>query len=602
MISTKRMRVTSAMFFTHLLIAVMVSTFSIMVIFLIKKWFQSQLSAKWNYHIWHLLFIILAIPLLPRQLLNFGPFFHLWNPEQASFQNSSVNQRSSQVGESTNWFQDFSVSVNRADITWFSTGLAALWCIGALIFIILALQALRTIRKIRIHSSSIENEIVLQLFEECKQQLEITKPIKVVVSPLVTSPLTFGVFRTYVVLPPQFEEWLSLKEIQFIFLHELIHYKNKDIWVNYVMVIYQIIYWYNPLVWFASKEMRLDREIACDKAVLDALGDQARSEYGHTILRFIDRTIRKQSFSLATQLNGSKEQIKKRIQQIAAYTSESKGREWRSVLIFFLVIFLVASQLPVVSALAKDYDHYRFNQKNVTYEDLEQYFTGYEGSFVLYDQNEARYRIYNEDKSTERVSPNSTYKIYSALFALEANVITRNSSTLPWDGIEYPFESWNHDHDVASALKNSVNWYFQHLDRNFDLQRIESNLERIRYGNTNVTGGIDSFWIESTLEISPIEQVEILHNFYNNSFGFQKQNVDMIKQALRLEEKDGAQLYGKTGTGSVNGKNVNGWFVGYVEAADNTYFFATNIQNEDKAAGSNAIDITLSILAEKGIY
>jgi len=71
---------------------------------------------------------------------------------------------------------------------------------------------------------------------------------------------------------------------------------------------------------------------------------------------------------------------------------------------------------------------------------------------------------------------------------------------------------------------------------------------------------------------------------------------------MKLEQKNSRGLYGKTGTGTVNGNEINGWFIGYVESEENTYYFATNIQNEENASGKNAAEITLSILKEKGIY
>lgn len=55
-------------------------------------------------------------------------------------------------------------------------------------------------------------------------------------------------------------------------------------------------------------------------------------------------------------------------------------------------------------------------------------------------------------------------------------------------------------------------------------------------------------------------------------------------------------------TGRVNGQDINGWFIGFIENADNTYFFATNIQNEQHATGSKAADITLSILSDLNIW
>jgi bla regulator protein BlaR1 len=151
-------------------------------------------------------------------------------------------------------------------------------------------------------------------------------------------------------------------------------------------------------------------------------------------------------------------------------------------------------------------------------------------------------------------------------------------------------------------MKSSVNWYFQELDQATGIDHLQAYLSQIGYGNENVSGGVDSFWMESSLKISPVEQVLLLRSFYFNQFGFQEPNIQTVKNAIALEEKDGALLSGKTGTGAVNHKETNGWFIGYVEAKGNMYFFATNIQGKDHSSGSKAAEITLSILKEKGIY
>ena len=75
-----------------------------------------------------------------------------------------------------------------------------------------------------------------------------------------------------------------------------------------------------------------------------------------------------------------------------------------------------------------------------------------------------------------------------------------------------------------------------------------------------------------------------------------------MKDSIRVEESNGRVLSGKTGTSVINGELHAGWFIGYVEAADNTFFFAVHIQGEKQAAGSSAAEIALSILDQKGIY
>ena len=117
-----------------------------------------------------------------------------------------------------------------------------------------------------------------------------------------------------------------------------------------------------------------------------------------------------------------------------------------------------------------------------------------------------------------------------------------------------------------------------------------------------MSADLSSYWMESSLEISPVEQVELLTKLQSNSFGFAPENIAAVKDAIRLSSSDAGTFYGKTGTGRINGKDVNGWFVGFVESADNTYFFATNIQSTGNATGSKASEISLSILSNMGIW
>lgn len=173
---------------------------------------------------------------------------------------------------------------------------------------------------------------------------------------------------------------------------------------------------------------------------------------------------------------------------------------------------------------------------------------------------------------------------------------------MKWNGRQYPYDAWNRDHDLFTAMKNSVNWYFEDLDKRVQQDDLQAFLKQIGYGNTDFSGGIGPYWLESSLKISPVEQVQLLKAFYTNQFGLKEKNVQTVKDTIRLEGKAGKQLSGKTGTGAVNNKNINGWFIGYVETNENIYFFATNIENEDKAKGSKAAEITLSILKDKGIY
>lgn len=592
---------TSNVILTHIVIGFIVSSLTIAVIILIKKVFHNQLSARWQYNLWFLLLIALTLPFIPSHLFNFENNISFFDVNHSNRIGVPVNDTGDHVIQNVNWLQDFTISVNPSLPDFLNIVITGTWMAGVFVLSVLTIQAWLKIKDIKSSTSEVKNKEVLLLFEQCKQDLDISRNIHVGESPLVKSAMTFGLFKTYVVLPTHFKEWMSMKDIKYIFLHELNHYKSKDILTNYLIVVFQILYWFNPLVWVAFREMRLDREIACDNAVLDSLDKHSYVEYGNTIINVADKVSQPGSFILANQLNGSKKQIKKRIEKIASFTTESKLLKRKSIAIFMLVGGFVASQVPFISVMAEDHTRYDFKSKQTIYEDLSEYFAGFEGSFVLYDMQTDQYRIYNENKSTLRVSPDSTYKIFSALFALESNVITSENSTMKWNGRQYPYDAWNRDHNLFTAMQNSVTWYFEDLDKRIQQDDMEAFLKQISYGNTDLSG-TGPYWLESSLKISPVEQVQLLKAFYTNQFRLKEKNVQTVKDTIRLEKKAGIQLSGKTGTGVVNNKNINGWFIGYVETKENTYFYATNIQNEDNAKGSIAAEITLSILRDKGIY
>lgn len=586
---------------TQMVVSIFISSVIVIVIMLTRKIFRKQLSSKWQYNLWFLLLIALTIPFLPTQLLNFGGKF-TWSGNQDSNPLSVNTATESTTSESGNWMHDFSTSVNRFDLTLLNHIITIIWIAGMLVMIALAIRAWLKLRRIKRSTSIVKSQKALMLFEQCKQRLHISRQLVLVKSPLIKSPLTFGVFKTYIILPQHAETWMSMEDLKFILLHELNHFKYKDIVTNYLIVLFQVIYWFNPMIWIAFREMRLDREIACDSAVLKMFDRNQHAAYGNTIINFADKSFLPRHFSLVNQLAGSKRQLKKRIERIATFTVESKLLKLKSTLIFMLLAGVVAIQIPIASAMPSGDDRINFENKRTVYEDLGAFFDGYNGSFVLYNSQNGQYHIYNKDKSTLRVSPNSTYKIFSALFALESGAITQKQTTMNWNGKTYPYETWNQNQNLFTAMENSVTWYFQGLDKKVQMENIQAYLDKINYGNQNTSGGIEDYWLESSLKISPIEQVQLLKNLYKNQFGFDKKNVQLIKDAIKLETRDDATLYGKTGTGTVNGKNVNGWFIGYVETENNTYFFATNIENDHHASGSTAADITKSILHNIGVY
>ena len=558
----------------------------IVFIIMIKRILKNHISEKWQYRIYYLVFLLLTLPFVPLKDINFIDF----SPNNENILKTISQNTNVANFENTINSGDFAVSV-KSHFDFFKI-FFVIWLIGAIILTVVMVIGFVAMRQKRKNISMVDCKIKNILYE-CKNISGIKKNIDIAFSD-VKSPVIFGMLKPIILVPYNCVEKMSDSEIKYIILHELSHYKNKDILMNYLMCIFQILYWFNPLVWIIFKQMKIEREIVCDSSVLNMLDEDNYTDYGMTIIRFVETVPQKRIFALSADMGGSKKHIKMRIEKIASFTKETLWSKLKGIAIFTMVFAVILSQASVIS-IAGGYNYFNDKKDNINIINLDKYFEGYNGSFVLYDMNNDEYTVYNEEKSRERVSPNSTYKIYSALSALENGVITEENSLMNWDGVLRYYDEWNRDLDLYGAMKYSANWYFDKINSINGIENVQNDLIKIGYGNCDFSGGNDC-WLESSLKISPLEQVDILKDFYTNNFGFSQSNIDTVKNSIKILSENDTVLYGKTGTGRIDDKDINGWFVGFVEKGDNVYIFATNIEADENATGSVSMEKTIDIL------
>lgn len=577
------------------------------ILLLARRLFKNSLSNRMQYHLWFLLLGLLTVPFLPFRLFKL-PQIILW------FQNLSIspisktehtikNAINGNPTVSSAWMEDFTLSVNHQTTTFIGWFLFVIWLSGILTTLIILAKSVLRLRDLKKSSLPLQSRKIQNLYIRCLNESGITRKIPIYSTVFLKSPIITGLFRPCIYFPIHLISDDNEADIRYMLLHELQHYKHKDGVVNYLMNFAKIIYWFNPLVRYALKEMKNDCEIACDTSVLNILKSGDYMDYGNTLLHFAEK-ISLTPFPFASGISGNMKQMKRRIMNIASYEKPTLKKRLKGIVAFLLTSVLLFGLAPFVSTYAADETHYQQNvsQKNISKTDFSNYFGEYEGCFVLYDFKNDTWKIHDKERASLRVAPNSTYKIYSALFGLENDIITPESSLIQWNGENYPFEAWNKDQTLQSAMTSSVNWYFQSIDEQLGVDSIQNHLQKIGYGNENLNGDFSSYWMESSLKISPIEQVELLTKLYNNDLGFAPENIKAVKDSIHIASSDTGNFYGKTGTGRVNGKDVNGWFIGFVERADNTYFFASNIHAKDHADGSTAAKIAMSILSDMRIW
>lgn len=252
-------------------------------------------------------------------------------------------------------------------------------------------------------------------------------------------------------------------------------------------------------------------------------------------------------------------------------------------LIFFAIITVLFGKIPSET------------------KDLSSFFKGYEGSFVLYSLTDNRYLRFNEEKCGKRLSPCSTFKIMNSLIGLETGVLKDENTMYKWNGTDYPFKDWNRDHTLTTAIKYSVVWYYQKMASQIGEKRMQKFLNSVDYGNKNISGGLTTFWLHSSLLISPDEQVKFLTKLYRNQLPFKKRNMETVRKIIVQKESKNFTFSGKTGSAIIDGKMTIGWFVGYVKKDGKEYVFATNIEAKDGSSGAKAREISIEILKSMGL-
>ncbi len=143
-----------------------------------------------------------------------------------------------------------------------------------------------------------------------------------------TSPFLMGVFQPCIVISKSIAESTSSDELRTVFLHELMHWKQRDTWIGWWQVLVQCLLWFHPLVWFAGRQISHEREMVCDTAVLQC-GDVCPQIYGETLVRAL--TVARGHSLVAGGLVGvfgRGSQIQNRLESVMQFKKNRRNFVW----------------------------------------------------------------------------------------------------------------------------------------------------------------------------------------------------------------------------------------------------------------------------------
>jgi beta-lactamase regulating signal transducer with metallopeptidase domain len=197
--------------------------------------------------------------------------------------------------------------------------LAVGWALGALA---LSAQVVfttwRMLWRMR-ESTPVSDPALLALLEGCRGLMGVARAPSLRESSAVKSPALVGFLRPHLLLPRGLAGSFSVPELRHIFLHELAHVRRRDLPLNWLITVLQVLHWFNPVIWFGMARLRADRELACDALAIERNGGEPAREYGRTILKLLESAAVPATAPGMIGILESKHQMVRRIRMIAQF-------------------------------------------------------------------------------------------------------------------------------------------------------------------------------------------------------------------------------------------------------------------------------------------
>jgi beta-lactamase class D len=201
------------------------------------------------------------------------------------------------------------------------------------------------------------------------------------------------------------------------------------------------------------------------------------------------------------------------------------------------------------------------------------------GTFVGYKIDDYLIIASDKNRSAEPRLPASTFKIPNSLIALETGVVQDpDKDVFKWDGVKRPIEAWNKDHTLRTAIAASAVPVYQEIARRIGQERMQKYVDLLDYGNRNIGGGIDQFWLTGDLRIDPLRQVDFVDRLRRGVLPISRRSQDLVRDILPVTKVGDSVIRAKSGLlGAERGEPSLGWMVGWAEKGSAQTVFALNM-------------------------
>ena len=328
--------------FIKILLSLSVSGALLLLLILgLKPLYKNRFSKRWQYYIWIVVALRFLLPFTPDNAI-VGSLFEkidtvaITNEIPTSPNIPVPADTGNNNAEPIQTNREINAAAMREPINKYVC-LFFIWSALALILFVRKITVYQGfIQYIKAGNKEVSDIKILNLLSDCEEKLNIKTRVELSRNSLIASPMLIGFFRPRIILPiGELED----RELSYIFAHELIHYKQRDMFYKWLIQIVVCVHWFNPFVYLLEKEVNKSCELSCDEKVISVLDDTARREYGDTLISFLkSNNLYKSSLASVTLTEGA-EQLKERLGAIMNFKSKTKTIR---VLTVILTIFILS--------------------------------------------------------------------------------------------------------------------------------------------------------------------------------------------------------------------------------------------------------------------
>jgi beta-lactamase regulating signal transducer with metallopeptidase domain len=223
------------------------------------------------------------------------------------------------------------------------------WVVVAGAGVIRLVAGLWQVRRLRVGCTEISPRLLGPELQKAIDEVRRSRPVSILISPRLEVPTAIGFLRPAVVIPAWLADEMTSEDLQYVILHELAHLRRRDDWTNLVQKLVKAVLFFHPAVFWIERKLSLDREMACDDAVL-AQTSSARV-YALCLARVAEKGLARRGQLVLVQAAVDRvRQLSLRVAQILNEDRPRSRRLWKPAIPMVtaaaLLCALMASQVP----------------------------------------------------------------------------------------------------------------------------------------------------------------------------------------------------------------------------------------------------------------